>query len=132
MSEKFPKSHRLCTATEFKHVWDKAKRLSDQYLILVNCKNDLGYPRLGLSLAKKNIRLAKNRNRLKRVARETFRTRQAALGGVDLIVIVKKGADSLTCTQQHEYFNALWNRFTALLNKQQSKHWLFFCRFMPT
>lgn len=121
MSEKFPKSHRLCTTTEFKHVWDKAKRLSSQYLVLVNCTNDLGYPRLGLSLAKKNIRLAKDRNRLKRVARETFRKRQTTLGGVDLIVVVKKGADSLTGSQQHEYFNALWDRFTALLNKQQSR-----------
>ncbi len=117
MTEKFPKTRRLASAAEFKQVWNKAKRISDQYLILVNCKNNLGYPRLGLSLAKKNIRLAKDRNQLKRIARETFRLRQAQLENVDVIVVVKKGADLLTRSEQHQRYNALWNRFIALRNK---------------
>jgi len=44
-------------------------------------------PRLGLAIGKKNCRLATGRNRLKRVARESFRDHRATLGGVDIVVL---------------------------------------------
>ena len=47
--------------------------------------NDLGVPRLGLIVAKKVLRRAVDRNRVKRVIRESFRKRRG-LPALDIVV----------------------------------------------
>lgn len=54
--------------------------------MLARC-NALGYPRLGLAISRKAAKLAVERNRIKRVVRESFRLHQGELGGVDIVVI---------------------------------------------
>jgi len=58
--------------------------------------NDLDYPRLGLVVARKNVRLAVRRNRIKRVVRETFRQEQPRLGGIDIVFLARKEIDTLS------------------------------------
>ena len=41
-------------------------------------------------VAKRNVRLAVERNKLKRVIRETFRHKYQQLQGLDVVVVVKK------------------------------------------
>jgi ribonuclease P protein component len=113
----FPQSRRLQKANEFKRVWNKSKRITSKYITLVISENNLGHPRLGLSLSKKNIRHAVHRNRLKRVARETFRLKQVELDALDIIVIVYKGADKLSRHQQYEHFKTLWNQLVTRCKK---------------
>lgn len=48
--------------------------------------NNLAHSRLGLIVAGKVVRRAVGRNRVKRLLREVFRTRQQALAGLDLVV----------------------------------------------
>lgn len=110
MSEKFSRSQRIISAKEYKDTWNNAKRLSGQFITLVNCKNNLGHPRLGLSFSKKNFPHAVDRNRLKRVARETFRLNQSKLGQLDVIAVGYKGAHLLTPEEQYKLFNSLWER----------------------
>ena len=117
MDYTFPASQRLKTPAEFKHVWSQKKRLSGQNIAIANCKNQLGYARLGLSLSKKQIRRAVDRNRIKRVARETFRHIQSALNGIDLIVVAYKGMDKLSPKEQHQCFEALWKRLADICSK---------------
>lgn len=52
--------------------------------------------RLGIVVAKKNIKLAVDRNRLKRLVRESFRKQQLGLLGLDIVVIIKKDATGLS------------------------------------
>jgi ribonuclease P protein component len=47
----------------------------------------VGYPRLGLAIAKKHLKLASHRNRLKRIVRESFRHKQSDFAGVDIVVL---------------------------------------------
>lgn len=54
--------------------------------------NGLGYPRLGLALARKRVRRAVDRNRLKRLVRESFRRAQRTLGGIDIVVMARDKA----------------------------------------
>lgn len=57
--------------------------------------NDLGHPRLGLVVSRKCSPLAVRRNRIKRVARDTFRHLQGQLGGNDYIVLGRRGIADL-------------------------------------
>ena len=73
---KFKKTQRLLNASDYKQVFDynRAKVANSSLLILA--KPSVKYLRLGLVVAKKNIPTAVQRNRIKRVARETFRKKQ--------------------------------------------------------
>ncbi len=62
-----------------------------QCIDVLACPNHLVHPRLGLVVPKKILARAVDRNRVKRILREVFRLRQRTLGGMDMIVRVKKG-----------------------------------------
>lgn len=117
MDYTFARSRRLKTPAEFKHVWSQGRRLSGEGVAVANCTNELGYARLGLSLSKKQFKNAVDRNRIKRVARETFRHIQSDLGGRDVIILAYKGMEQLPPQEQHQRFEALWKRLVDICNK---------------
>ena len=82
--------------------------------------NELGEARLGLAIAKKNCRLAVARNRLKRIIRESFRTHQASLGGLDIVVMNQQGAEALSNRELFDSLAAHWQRLTATRGGKQS------------
>ena len=49
-------------------------------------KNDCGHPRLGLAVSSKAASSAVVRNRVKRIARESFRHYLTRLGGYDYVI----------------------------------------------
>lgn len=87
----FPPRSRLKKPVEFKKVFAKPVKSSDQYFTVLAVKNDLGHPRLGLAIAKKVVRKAVHRNVLKRIIREHFRLQQH-LGSMDIVVLARKEA----------------------------------------
>ena len=50
---------------------------------------------MGLVIAKKHIRLAVERNRLKRLIRESFRKHQQLLIEMDIVILARSGSDKL-------------------------------------
>lgn len=61
--------------------------MSSTSLLFLASRNDLGFNRLGLVISKKNLPRAVDRNRVKRVIRESFRTRQ--LPGLDVVALAR-------------------------------------------
>jgi ribonuclease P protein component len=106
----FAKSARLLTPSDFKYVFDAAtfKISSKEVLILARANSGSG-PRLGLVIAKKHVRLAHQRNRVKRIARDTFRHQQE-LGGLDIIVLARGGIALLDNPTLHKQFDQLWQQ----------------------
>jgi len=87
---RFLRCYRIRTTAEFRAVYTKKARASDQCLLVYARKNDLGHPRLGLSVSRK-VGNAVVRNRWKRLIREAFRLNLSQLPqGVDLVVIPKQ------------------------------------------
>lgn len=115
----FPKSLRLLGSSDFQAVFDKSPfRASHQHLLILARPNSLDVPRLGLVIAKKHIRLAVERNRVKRLIRESFRHQQQYLTGLDVIVLARKGMDELPNIKLAEQLNQQWQRVIRKAQQQ--------------
>ncbi|HET8709725.1 MAG TPA: ribonuclease P protein component [Spongiibacteraceae bacterium] len=119
----FPKALRLLTPADFKQVFDAADlRVSNKELLILARVNLLDRPRLGLVIAKKHIRLATQRNRIKRVIRESFRAQQFALTSahsIDTIVLARSGVDKLDNRTLHDLLRQLWQQLHRKAQKRQ-------------
>ena len=85
----FPGSARLRQAPEFKRVFAKGRRQHDGFFTLVVLANDLGQARIGLTVSRRAARLAVQRNRIKRLIRESFRQQRIDLPAVDIVIMAK-------------------------------------------
>lgn len=105
----FPKKLRLLNSHDFKTVFDNAEiKVSNAEILILARPSTLDFPRLGLVIAKKNVRLAVQRNRIKRIIREGFRSQQLTLPSIDIVVLTRKGIDKLDNSTLHENMNKLW------------------------
>jgi ribonuclease P protein component len=89
--ERFSRTARLLTAADFKRVFQDPIKTNDALFTVLARPNDRRDARLGLAISKKNVRMAVDRNRVKRLVRESFRKRQASLAGLDLVVLGRRG-----------------------------------------
>ncbi len=68
----------------------------------------MGYPRLGMVVAKRNARRAVDRNTIKRMIRESFRTRKAGLEASDYVVILKRPIGTVPRDSLRQQLTGLW------------------------
>lgn len=107
----FAKAARLLTPADFKYVFDAAAlKLSSKEVLILARANRHDCARLGLVIAKKHVRLASQRNRVKRVIRESFR-HQSALGAWDVIVLARGGIGELDNPVLRAQFEQFWQQF---------------------
>jgi len=111
------KRARLLEASEFKRVFDKAERSSDQYFTVLASPNDIDFPRLGLAISKKRARLAVTRNRLKRIIRESFRQKQHELCCADYIVLAGHKSSSSNNSRLIQSLEQHWQKLNKLCAK---------------
>jgi ribonuclease P protein component len=88
---RFGKLYRLLKPSEFRNVFQRARKRSARGFTVYICPNTLGYPRLGIAISRKCAPSAVTRNRAKRAIREDFRLRAARLGGVDIVFLGRPG-----------------------------------------
>ena len=96
----FPRSRRLLKPDDYRRVFSEGLRSADSLFLVLALPNGMRHARLGLAVSKKNSRQAVDRNRIKRVIRESFRQHQQALAGLDLVVVSRggiAGSDNKVC-----------------------------------
>lgn len=78
-------------AAAYSRVFRDGGKSRDEFFTVLSKANGTDCPRLGLAISKKHCRQATGRNRLKRIVRESFRSIQPELGGVDVVVLGQPG-----------------------------------------
>lgn len=131
----FSRSVRLLKPDEYSRVFKNPVRSSDQYLTVLavnreeSLKDDSGLaaekqvsgPRLGLAISKKNAKRAVDRNRIKRLIRESFRQNRSKLPAIDLVIMAKpvtKNADNQQIFQSLEQH---WHKLAQKFHKRNSQ-----------
>src|SRR5688572_7986054 len=88
----FSPDQRLHTPAEFGRVFAEPARSSDRYFTVLARPSGRYVARLGLTVSRRAAKRAVDRNKLKRLARESFR-HHAALPQWDFVVLARPGAD---------------------------------------
>ncbi|PCJ35718.1 MAG: ribonuclease P protein component [Cellvibrionales bacterium] len=114
----FGRSKRLLTKVAYKAVFDDSPyRVSHRNLLILARPNGLEEARLGLIVAKKNVRFAVKRNRIKRVVRDSFRLNQQTLATLDIIFLARRGLDRLEPAEQQKLLLDSWRKLSRQMSK---------------
>lgn len=117
----FPRQLRLLTAGEYRRVFDHAPyKVHGKGLLALASGNSLDHPRVGLVFSKKNVRRAVDRNRLKRLVRESIRLQQHRLPAVDIVVLARRGVHELDNATLHRQLHGMWRRLEKDVRKQST------------
>ena len=104
----------MLTTSDFKFVFQQPLRTATPQITILGRPNNLGHPRIGLTVAKKYAKRAHERNRIKRLVRENFRLQQHSLPAMDFVVIAKQGVTELDNPTLTKNLDKLWRRHRRL------------------
>ena len=97
LSYTFSRELRLLTPREFDSVFQNPFRVASPLFTLLCKPNQLDHPRIGLTVAKKRAKLATQRNRIKRCAR-------------DIVLMVKGDISNTDNAELHQQLERLWSK----------------------
>ena len=110
---KFSRQSRLLKPAQFRLVFQQPIRSSDDYFRILARGNEIQRHRLGMAVSKKACAKAVGRNRIKRVVRESFRSRmvgQATDKALDLVILPTAKAANQSNKTLDESLSAHWKR----------------------
>ncbi|WAX71474.1 ribonuclease P protein component [Gallibacterium anatis] len=116
----FSRELRLLTPSQFNFVFQQPFRASLPEISIISRPNTLQHPRLGLTVAKKYVKRANQRNRIKRICRESFRLQQHLLPDYDFIIIARKGIGDIDNALLFKMLDKLWQRHLRFSKKSSS------------
>jgi ribonuclease P protein component len=115
----FRRLSRLTNSAEFDRVFRENQRSVDDFFTVLYRPNGLMRPRLGLAIAKKMVRRAVARNRLKRIIRESFRVTERQLNGIDIVIMARQKAESALNRELFASLDRHWQLLCAPVNKTE-------------
>ncbi len=108
---------RLLTARDFERVFQHPQKSSGKTLTVLARQSGRESARLGLAIPRKQIRRAVERNRIKRLIRESFRRHQELLRGLDVVVL---GRSDLAKKNTQGIFDCLENHWRQVSERCRS------------
>ncbi|RUR31096.1 ribonuclease P protein component [Vreelandella nanhaiensis] len=110
-SQGFPRCLRLLNAGDFSHVFEQADlKVHGKGMMALARMSTRGYPRIGLVVSKKNVKRAVDRNRFKRLVRESARLRQHHLPSMDIVILAKRGVQDIDNETLNRQLHGMWKR----------------------
>lgn len=108
---------RLLNVRDYDRVFQDAHKSSGKALTVLARRSGRDSARLGLAIPRKQIRRAVERNRIKRLIRESFRRHQDVLCGLDVVVIARS---ELADKNTHGVFACLENHWRRVSERCRS------------
>ncbi len=111
----FPPRRRLRRKVEFDAVYGRGRRIvADAFFTMNALRNHEPGARLGMTVSTKIAGNAVQRNRLRRVIRESFRLQQLSLPSFDIVIGTRAAVRNATNDQLRESLNKLWPRLISV------------------
>ena len=108
-----PREARLRSAGDFAALRHTSGRLGGRCFSVRYRVNELGHPRMGLAISKRVSKRAVDRNRIKRLVRESFRRARLDLPPVDLMVMAREQACGLPGPELLAELQQLWKKLRS-------------------
>jgi len=112
-----PSQRRLRRKSDFDAAYARGKRLGNAFFALTVRRDDAeaaNGPRLGLAVAVRTAGNSGERNRIRRVIRESFRVNQRELPPVDIVVSARNRARGAPAAELRAALAELWKKVAAL------------------
>jgi ribonuclease P protein component len=110
---------RLLKASEFERVFAARNSASNGWIALYGVANELEHPRIGLTVSRR-VGGAVERNRWKRLLRESFRFEQHELPAMDMVCVVR-GQSPPPLGELRESLQTLASRIARRLEQKSAR-----------
>lgn len=110
---KFTRRARLTTKAQYRYVFDRPEVSRSRFFRVFSRPNGQQFCRLGLAVSRQVSNQATERNRIKRVVRESFRRHQhelASSGGRDIVVLPNAGAATICNSELSDSLAQHWRK----------------------
>lgn len=111
-SKSYTRAARLTDPKQYKQVFAGAERRGDRYFTILSIPNALDQARIGMAVPRRSTPRAVDRNRIKRLIRESFRQQHADMAARDIVVLVKAPAQHAGNAELLEALARHWRRFS--------------------
>ena len=113
---RFPRKQISLRKPDFRRVFNQNEKSADKLLVVLARPNGLTFSRLGLAIAKKNTARAVDRNRVKRLIRESFMHHQPFNVAFDAVVMSRQG---IALKNNQQIFQSLAHHWQSINKKLQ-------------
>ena len=86
-SQGFSKRNKIHKTSDFQRIFANGNEIRLDYINVLSFENSLNYPRLGMTITKKRLPRAVDRNKFKRIIREIFRKNKDRIDSKDILVV---------------------------------------------
>ncbi|MDA0821302.1 MAG: ribonuclease P protein component [Proteobacteria bacterium] len=108
----FPKTLRLKKPVEFTNAFASGKKYRSRAFTITVTANQLTHPRLGLAISRRAAAKAVDRNRIKRIVRESFRCNASTLRSIDIVVQATLATSTQSSQSLSLELSDLWVKLT--------------------
>ncbi|MGB0845731.1 MAG: ribonuclease P protein component [Thiolinea sp.] len=114
----FPRKNRLTRPEEFRRVFQRGRhrRIQVEGILCRARESSTSHARLGLAISKRSLKRAVDRNRVKRLVREGFRTHFTQLPAVDIVIMGETKLASMDNAVILQQLGMLWERLDGYYN----------------
>jgi ribonuclease P protein component, eubacterial len=116
----FPATARLRQAAEFRAVFAQGRKFVSRGFVVIAAPGNADQSRLGLALAKRRIARAVDRNRVKRVLRESFRVNRYRFATMDVVVLARSHTAAMNNSALFTQLAEIWPQLERLDHGLQS------------
>jgi ribonuclease P protein component len=115
-----PKQARLLSKADYNSVFSKSVKVSNALFLILIHKTSNSHSRLGLVISKKVDKRAVQRNRIKRISRESFRNYVFA-STCDFVILARPKVTQMPNNIIFKSLNDLWSQADSKIKKIRKK-----------